>query len=102
METFVDGKRGTVFPSLIVTLGLDPRVLHLLKHPQVKSPRVKPEGDERWGGSDMPTSYRGDIVDGLVCPTSWFEAPRGAPHNEVSGAWGWEEAVGGAKHWLLP
>ena len=33
-----------------VTLELDPRVLHLEMHArQVKSPRVKPEGDARWG-----------------------------------------------------
>jgi len=25
------------------------------------------------------------VREGLVCPTSWFEAPRGAPHHEVSG-----------------
>jgi len=31
----------------VVTLGLDPRVLLLSLASQVKSPRVKPEGDER-------------------------------------------------------
>ena len=31
----------------IVALGLDPRGLHLMNHPKVQSPRVKPEGDAR-------------------------------------------------------
>ena len=36
-----------------VTLGLDPRVLHLPREDKVKSPRVKPEGDDRgWGEAD--------------------------------------------------
>ena len=35
----------------LVTLGLDPRGLHLTSAPQVQSPRVKPEGDNLgWGG----------------------------------------------------
>jgi hypothetical protein len=29
-------------------LGLDPRGVHLTEVQQVKSPRVKPEGDDRW------------------------------------------------------
>ena len=32
---------------LRVTLGLDPRALHLTSAPQVQSLRVKPEGDDR-------------------------------------------------------
>jgi hypothetical protein len=37
------------FPAdAVVTLGLDPRGLHLTDARQVKSPRVKPEGDDLW------------------------------------------------------
>ncbi len=36
--------------SPAVTLGLDPRGLNLLRHPQLKSHRVKPEGDDQWVG----------------------------------------------------
>ena len=35
-----------------VTLGPDPRALHFTSAPQVQSPRVKPEGDDRgWGNT---------------------------------------------------
>src|SRR5690606_31881287 len=37
----------------IVTLGLGLRALHLTITPKVWSPRVKPEGDARWGGLTM-------------------------------------------------
>ncbi len=46
------GVRGRIEPPApIVILGLDPRTLHLTPAPQVHSPRVKPEGDDReWEG----------------------------------------------------
>lgn len=46
------GARGWIEPPApIVILGLDPRRLHLTSAPQVQSPRVTPEGDDReWEG----------------------------------------------------
>ena len=35
-------------PPSIVTLGPDPRALHLPTVEKVQCPRVKPEGDARW------------------------------------------------------
>ncbi len=32
----------------VVTLGLDPRHLHLFSAPPVQSPGVNPEGDDLW------------------------------------------------------
>jgi hypothetical protein len=40
--------RTKVTPSQIVTLGLDPRALHLQMPKEAQGPRVKPEGDARW------------------------------------------------------
>ncbi len=39
------------------TLGLEPTDLNLTNVPQVQSPRVKPEGDDRgWGKPVRPTA----------------------------------------------
>ena len=39
-----------------VNFGLDPRALHFTTAPQVQSPRVKPEGDDRGWGNTLSRS----------------------------------------------
>jgi len=67
-------------PSRIVTLGLDPRAFR--KHRQVKNPRVKPEGDERWVDNERwAGNDRGDDIAVLSPPlqVSLFPATLSQP-----------------------
>jgi len=57
------GRHGTIYSH---HLGLDPRGLHFNRHfSKVKSPRVRPEGDDLWAGEIVHDPWIGEMVQNM-------------------------------------